>query len=546
MSGLYTRFNLSEDGLNAVDALQKLYGPQIQEDVNLFAFADTLESAISSASTGAENQILGLVNEPFSDSVGNVFLRTKFITNNYTFSDDNQVWIDRGSGSSLDRRTTSETSGAPIKISVNGSLTSVSVAGIGIRYEVRDANGDEIGSYPATAVMSVVGVESGASNATVLVTVSSDGTLSRDASVVSGGSGYRQDEFLQLVPACGQDDEPTEDKCKRYTTNYVYQEPFEAGEVSYPALLKNERYTYRVRISSIEGFFLYDDKESDWVYLGSDYNDQINISPSQIPLVVLKRKDTISSNNLTKLFRLNGRSLFYSYEESYEPEQGISGNLRSLSNRVEELRDAFKDFVQNTRLPREVGDETNDLGIQTNITPGKNITSDYRVIFRDPDSVLDDSGVDFFSLQGLDQPEKITLNGINIPGIWLFTGDKYQRVFSSDDKPFFSQSGRNYLSPRLFELDGANNIVGVGETGENKYSISTGYLRPGTTVIRGFDTVLGTLIQNVSNQSGQGGFVFHRQLQVSVVNSGQGISSWPLLSYREGSNTVRDARFLAI
>ena len=546
MSGLYTRYNLSEDGLNAVDALQKLYGPQVQSDINLFAFADTLESAISSASTRAENQILGLVNEPFSDSAGNVFLRTKFITNNYTFSDDNLVWIDRASGFTLDRRGISETSGAPVKFSVNGSLTEVSVIGSGTSYEVRDVNGDEIGSYPATAVMGVVGVESGANNATVTVTVNSDGTLSRNVSVVSGGSGYRPNELLQLVPACGQDDDPAEDKCKRYTTDYAYQEPFEAGEVSYPALLRNERYTYRVVLADGDSFFLYDDRVSDWVYLGLPYDLQINISATFTASIVLKRRDVISSDNLTKLYRLNGRSLFYSYFESYKPDTGLSGNLRSLSNRVEELKDGFKNFIQNVRTTKSVQDPTNDLGIQINIVSGQNIVSDYRVIFRDPDSILDDPGVDFFSLRNLEQAEDTTLNGINIPGIWLFTGDKYQRIFSSDDKPFFSQSGRSYLSPRLFELDGTNDIVEVGETGEDKYSISTGYLRPGTTVIRGFDTVLGTLIQNVSDQTGQGGFVFHRELEVTVVDQGQGISSWPLFSYREGSNTVKDARFLAI
>ena len=109
-AGLYTKFNLSEDGLNATDALQKLYGPQIQEDINLFAFASRLESTISSASTSSANQLFGLVNEPYKDGDGDEILRTRFVTNSYTFSSENRVWLDRISSVFFDQRGSNPTS----------------------------------------------------------------------------------------------------------------------------------------------------------------------------------------------------------------------------------------------------------------------------------------------------------------------------------------------------------------------------------------------------------------------------------------------------
>jgi len=630
-SGLYTRFNLSEQGLNATDAVQKLYGPQVQQDLLLFAFASRLESVISSPSTESDNQIYGLINEPISDSLGNVSLRTKFVTlgktspqselqSLYTFSDNNLVWFEKVP-SGLDKRTVTETSGAPIKVSVNGSLVAVSVLGIGEQYSVLDSSGDVV-SLPATVNVRVIGLESGANNAVVQVTVKADGRLDQSAgvTVIMAGSGYIDQELLELIPSCGPEDDPAEDKCLNYAGNALYQSYFVNGQVSARALLRNERYTYRVRFADRDGFFLYDDKDQDYVFLGSAYDSIQQFAAVETPSLVVKRQDILSSENLVQLYNLNGRSAFWDYDENYEAGDSIGGTIRSLSDRAEELRDGFKYFVQNIRQPLVETSEQNSLGTKYNIIDGRNINSNYRLVFRDPDSVLDQdmygtysqsddviivtisgghglstddiitldfttgtaidgtytitvtstdtftvvatdskttSGsvtayqIGFFQLRELTDAYETSLFNQNIPGIWLWTGDKYQRVFSSDDKPFMSQQGKKYLSPAIY---GLNDTDELAESGENKYSVSAGYLNPavdspGVSDIIGFDTQLSVLVQNISSssKSSNGGFVYHRQLAVDTVRTEPTytVKAWPLFSYQDGTQ-VKDAKLLAI
>jgi hypothetical protein len=238
--------------------------------------------------------------------------------------------------------------------------------------------------------------------------------------------------------------------------------------------------------------------------------------------------------------------LFFSYSDSYQPASNLSASIRSISQSVENIRLSLGKFPQNVKIQAGFGDPANDLGIPYNVFSGQNIRSDYRVIFRDPDSVLDNPSLDFFTLRDLDQPGEVRSGNIPVPGVWLFTGDKYQRAFSSDDKPFFSQSGRNYLSPILNKFD-SGSVVPVSLSGEYKYGISAGYYKPNEPLsnasVRGFDTTLGTLVQNLSLTLNNGGFVYHRTLPVTTVRGN--IKSWPLFSYRDGIS-VLDAKFLAI
>ena len=706
-SGLYTKYNLSEEGLNATDAVQKLYGPQIQQDLLLFSFANRLESEISSPDTENDNQVYGLINESISDSQGNVILRTKFVTLGkpdpseselqalYTYSDNNLVWFDKVSPS-LDKRTTSETYGAPVKVSVNGSLTLLFVASTGENYRVVDVNGNDV-TLPAFIDARVKGVESGSTSAKVRIVIGTDNKidLANGAEIVSSGSGYLRGEFLEIIPGCGAEDDPAEDACVLYdelitqeatytqtgtstvtitlashnlstddtvSLNFtsgsvssgvytvsvtgddtftiessdsattsgnvnvtrsggsIIQDYFVNGQVSSKALLRNELYTYRVLFSDRDGIFLYDDKVNEYVYLGSVYNTINTIVAEESPSLVIKRLDSLSSQNLVQLYNLNGRSSFWTYGENYESGDSISGILRGLSNRAEELRDSFKLFIQNVKQSSTELDDSNTLGTQYNILEGKSINSDFRVIFRDPDGVLDQpvyeksgtysqsssvitvdstshglstsdavyllfttgsavnskytvtvtgtdqftvsaldsktttgnveivKGISFTRLASLNSPGQTNFAGENVPGIWLWTGEKYQRVFSSDEKAFMSVDGKKYLSPAIYGED--EDEVELDPSGKNKYSISASYLKPGTTVVKGFDTIISTLAQNISGAGNQnnGGFVYHRTLSADTVRDESPsyiVKAWPLFSYREG-NVVKDAKLLAI
>jgi hypothetical protein len=543
-SGLFSKNNLSENGLNAVDALQKLYGPQVQEDISLFAFSGRLESRVSS-----DNQLYGLVNESISDSSGNVSPRTKFITNTFTFSENNLVWIDRSEGYVLDKRASGEQStGAPVKFSVNGSVVNTEFVGTGTQYEVRNGSGVLV-PLPATVNVNLAGVESGSRSCVVQVTVNANGTLSRPGvTVLTPGSGYIDNELLEPVPACNPHDDPSEDKCMRYTGNSLYHVTYNqnTGTQGYKALLRNTKYQYTVKFSGPDGFFLYDNKVSEWVYLGVSYNTTQVLPKLPVPVLQINRYDTIYPQNLTHLYKLDAKSLFFSYGDSYQPEGNLSSSIRSISQSVEDISSSLQTFPQNVRIQAKIGDTTNDLGIPYNILSGQNIRSDYRVIFRDPDGVLDNPSLSFFTLRNLNQPGEVRSGNVSVPGIWLFTGDKYQRVFSSDDKPFFSQSNMDYLSPILSKFS-SGSVVSVSSSGEYKYGISAGYYKPNeplnNTSVRGFNTSVGTLIQNLSLTLNNGGFVYHRTLPVTTVRGN--IKSWPLFSYRDGVSTL-DAKFLAI
>lgn len=526
MSGLYTRFNLSEDGLNASEAIQKLYGPQIQNDINLFAYSSVLQSRISSPT-----DIFGLLNSPISDLSGAVSRRTKFLTDSYTFSNNNEVWFE-GIEVPLDRRTSSELDGADLRYSVNGSVVNAVVEGFGDGYYVVNSSGVEVSSYPATVDVRVIGAISYANSAVVRITVNSDGTIGSGISIVNGGTGYTDNESLELMPLCQGQETESLNLCVRYTSaNSLSQ-----ISPSTLASIRNTRYTYTVRFSDSDGFFLYDTRSSKWVYLGSFYNNLVQLTG----IITLARSDRIEPENLGQLYNLDARAFFYDYRYPFEPSDNLSTTLTSITDTVELLNNDLPLFAQNSRPYRFDTDPGNPLGITYNVFEGRNVSSDYRMIFRDPDGVLDQGSIDFFTIRDtLSGQNNYEVGDVTVPGIWLFTGDKYQRVFSSDDKPFFSVLGRKYLSPAIYNLSGNE----LSESGQLKYSISASYRNPVPGTVRGFNTEIGTLVQTISNTTNRGGFVYHRPLTVTTTS---GVSSWPILSYTDSSGVTRDAKFLAI
>jgi hypothetical protein len=519
MSGLYTRFNLSEQGLNGTDAVQKLYLPSIQDDINLFASASKLESSINSP-----DQITGFVNEPFSNISGDVFLRTKFTTNQFTFSDGNIVWFDSAPG-------------IPVKSPVNGSIVELRVKGTGSGYRVTNSIGIEA-SYPYQVNVQVLGRTSGSRNAIARVTVNSNGKISSQAQVIFSGSGYVIDETLELLPACTADEDPILNKCANYGTGFSLKD----SPTGHLATLSPVEYKYTVRSSSRDGFFLYDEKALEWVYLGEEYDEFVPATQQ----IVLKRQDSFTSDNLSNLFQLNGRSLLFSYNSSlrggaYTASETLGEDLQDISDRIESIRSDFSDYIQNCRVFRSELDEDNELGSRYNIISGFNFTSNYRTIFRDPDKVLET--VEFNDLRLMIDSDDTQIGDKNIPGIWIFNGDRYQRVFSNDNKPFVSLLGKFYLSPRLYGLNVENEAV---EATTFKYSINTSYFNQVSETTLGFDVTLSTLVQNISQDPENGGFVFYRPVVPITLNASSGIESWPLFSYKDGEGNTKDSGFLGI
>lgn len=564
MAGLYSKRNLGEVQLNLVDAVQKLYSTGIQRDITLFAFSNSLFSDINSATyiedfesgqkTVIPNQIYGLKNEPFFDGQQTV-LRTKFITNAFTFSSENKVYFDVISTDSFsfDARTSSDP-GAKVLVSRNGSLVNVGVKGSGSQYEIKDEDGVVVETQDVVDVR-VRGKVSGANNAVVRVTVTADGKISRTILpvVISGGSGYLEGEVLDIIPQCGVDrygvvETPLNTKCAEYSSaaNRLYRDAYNENNetLGFDASLFSVPYTYTTKFSGSDGFFLYDETNQEWVYLGAYYDELRYISDSGEPKLVIKRADVLTSQNLLSLYKLNTRSNFFDYDETYSVSEDISSNIRALSDSVEKIKDQFKYLFQNSRRSRLADDPQNELGTEYNVFNGVNIDSSFRIVVRDPDSVLDRPELDFFTIRDtLNSAGAVELSlgeeTLHVPGLWINLGDKYQRVFSSDDKPFFSSNKKNLISPLLtklntgtdFSVDGA--YTERAEFGDNKYSISTSYLKTGASSVLGFNTTISVLTQNLSSSIEGGGFVYHSPFTSPVINTSQNIVGLPLFKYRD-------------
>jgi hypothetical protein len=96
------------------------------------------------------------------------------------------------------------------------------------------------------------------------------------------------------------------------------------------------------------------------------------------------------------------------------------------------------------------------------------------------------------------------------------------------------------LSPILNKLASGNYSVGtfssVAESGENKYSISTAYLRSGGEFVQGFVSNIGTVVQNLSSSPRNGGFVYHRTLTTQTIGN---VKGYPLFDYYDSTSNIR-------
>lgn len=104
--GLSKLKNLSESNLNLKTALQKLYAPGIEDDIELFSLSSSIESiCFSGLEANKDAQIFRLTTERLSTITGGVIKRTKFSTRYFSFTDENQVYFSEylaGVGNSTD------------------------------------------------------------------------------------------------------------------------------------------------------------------------------------------------------------------------------------------------------------------------------------------------------------------------------------------------------------------------------------------------------------------------------------------------------------
>jgi len=340
--------------------------------------------------------------------------------------------------------------------------------------------------------------------------------------------------------------------------------------LGYEGELSSSNYFYQTRDAGEDGFSLYDPITQKDLYLGETYDQQFDI-PTTVtsPSLLMRRFDTITSLNLLNLDSLSAAARISDYVNNvFSVGENLASQLRSYTERVESIRDSFKTLLQNNTRQRLVTDEKNTLGTQYNIFEGRNFDSTFRLIFRDPDGVIDktENGnpvVNFSMLNEMDIEDEIEtpeISGVvyHAPGIWIKTGADpvtgtplYKRAFSTDDKPFSSSKGHLVLSPILYKKSSGNYATGgfeeAEEEGDNKYSISTAYLTSGGTFVQGFSSNIGTIVQNLSASPRNGGFVYHRTLEPKPLTTDVGaVMAYPLFDYLDSSNTIREPYILTV
>ena len=183
------------------------------------------------------------------------------------------------------------------------------------------------------------------------------------------------------------------------------------------------------------------------------------------------------------------------------------------------------------------------------------------MVFRDPDGVIDRSDVEFGDLNDLEYEDGVETiadrtGGVSYhaPGIWLKTGINlqgevlYKRAFSTDDKPYSSKRGGIVLSPLINKLtndvpyyDVNATFAPVADSNENKYSISTAYLKQNGDVVKGFVSNIGTIVQNLSATPSNGGFVYHRTLTSQTISN---VKGYPLFDYYDPAGNIQSPYIL--
>ena len=422
--------------------------------------------------------------------------------------------------------------------------------------------------------VNVIGERSGASNAVLKVKIL-EGKLSRTdlIEIVDGGSGYFPDEPLKIIEQCrlnrfGQLGTPQLQKCKNYSDfqdrlihrSFKYTVPTGNNEIDYSTAvlgyegtLQSAEYLYETRDAGELGFSLYDPLTKKDLYLGETYDTEFFIPTSvSNPTLLMRRFDTITSLNLLNLDSLSAESRIRDYDDDvFSVSENLASQLRGLTRTVESIRDLFKTLMQNTTRQRLVSDEKNTLGTQFNIFEGRNFDSSFRLVFRDPDGIIDKNDVTFSMLNAMDDQDGIEtpeISGVryHAPGIWLKTGadpdypekSSYKRAFSTDDKPFSATRGRVILSPVLSKKSSGDYSTGTFVTATDadpRYSISTAYLVSGGSYLQGFTSNIGTIVQNLSATPRNGGFVYHRDLAKPTLTtepeSNVNVVAYPLFDY---------------
>jgi hypothetical protein len=535
--GLTRSKNLSEKNLNLKNALQKLYAPGIESDIEIFSLSSSVESIVTSGPINDNfSQIVGLSNESLTLLSGQVQKRTKFLTKFFTLTDLNSVYFSKFNLTI----PTGEDVIAPKSLE-NGEvfLTEIISGGRGFYFLNLSNNNSPTLPSPTFQVENVIlrGSVSGRNNLRAKITFIEDSTTEinsgeltkftsnstkrysvQSIEITSPGSGYIFPERLEIVEGnvilsgAGATIRLRKQKGAEFSGS--------------PEIIQTKIYLYEVRGADREGFFLYDLQEEKYIFLSREVNLQTGFSLQEIGQIEVKRFDGINIDNLLQFKFAQSRIYLRNYGNTYRIGGSISGTINSIASSTNNLQIRTQTAIQNTVRPTPANSIENILGYRYNSFQGADVVIWQRMVLRDPDYVLDPNNPDFasdsitgdklrsnvtnFEMNSLDNPAK----KIRVSGLFIKVGTDYFRAFSTTDKPFFAQNSSGVvLNPQL-------------SSGENRYSLGAESLLPSSTLnLYSYNTTIAQLGQRINSNGKDGAFYFHRatapqRRQISTVIGG--------------------------
>jgi hypothetical protein len=520
--GLTRSKNLSEKNLNLKTALQKLYAPGIENDIELFSLSSSVESIVTSGPTSSESfQIIGLRNESLTLLSGEIQLRTKFLTKFFTLTDLNKVYLSKfsitiPSGEDVVAPKTSEngevflvdiiTGGEGfyfLNVSdndpVNFTTSTIEVENVKLIGSV--SGRDDIRAKITFEEHSITGVTSG--ELTSFTPGSTKRYSVQSIQITSPGLGYLFPERLEIpeenVIISGEG-----------TTIRLKKQQGSAFAGS-PAIIRTRIYSYEVRGADKEGFFLFDLQDNKYVFLSREISPDPGFSSQEENQIEIRRFDGISIDNLLQFKFAQSPIYLRSYGDGFRISGSISSDINRAANGTNNLRISTEAAIQNTVRPTSVTSEENILGYKYNSFEGQDVVIWQRVVLRDPDYILNPSNPEFatnsvtgsrlrsnvtnFEMNSLDNPTK----KIRVPGLFIKVGSDYFRAFSTTDRPFFAESSSGaILNPQL-------------SSGSNQYTLSAESIVPNSSsTLYSYDTTIAELAQRVNANGEDGAFYFHR------------------------------------
>jgi hypothetical protein len=154
-----------------------------------------------------------------------------------------------------------------------------------------------------------------------------------------------------------------------------------------PEIIRTKVFTYTVKNSTNEGFFLYDEERGKYLFLdkntpGSGLTSQQGIQ--------LRRFDGVYVNNILQFKFAQSPIYLRNYtSEVFAMGSSISGAINNISNAASELKFSSRLAIQNTKRPTPATSEENILGYTYNSFAGRDVVMWQRVVLRDQDYIID-------------------------------------------------------------------------------------------------------------------------------------------------------------